>query len=175
MILLKVILILSMLYIAWEDFSFREVSLYAFVVFLIVAVLFEFGSQNYKTVLTNGGLNLGIVSFQLLVTYLYFSIIRKKRKQFFSQVLGAGDLLFYIPVIFLFSPLNFICIHLIGLLMILIGFALYRIVIRPVKTIPLAGGLSLFMAFVLVGSWLYSPDLTYDDMYLTDFLYTLSL
>lgn len=175
MIFLKIILLVVMLYIAYEDFRFRAISLYSIVVFLIAAVSYSFLLQGIQPAVYSTLWNLAIAGVQLAVTYLYFRFIKKQREGFVNNTLGVGDLLFYIPVLFLFSPLNFIIIHILSLFIVLVAFVIYKSFYKPLSTVPLAGGLSVIMLAALVSSWLYLPAALYDDMFIADLLYSLSL
>lgn len=174
MLIVKIILLASMLYIAYEDFRFRAVSLYSFIGFGGTAIIYSLLQQGLISTLKSSFWNLVIVIFQLAVTFLYFRLVKKQAGTFINKSLGAGDLIFLIPVLFLFSPINFICIYIVSLLLVLFSFALYTVVFKRVKTIPLAGGLSMVMSFFLAGFWIYKPAVLYDDMFIADFLYTVT-
>jgi hypothetical protein len=116
--------------------------------------------------------NLIILAVQFALTWLYFVFIRKQRKNFIDRSIGLGDIIFYIPVLFLFSPLNFLIIHIASLLFVLAVFALYTATVKRTRTIPLAGGVSVFLLIVLAAAWLHKPAILYDDMLLGDLLYS---
>jgi hypothetical protein len=175
MIFLKILLLLSLFFIAYEDFRYRAISLYAIVTLLALAVTYSFLLQNIKMAIQSVLINLVIITFQFALTWIYFIVFQRHRKGFLNKKLGVGDLLFYIPVLFLFSPLNFIFFHILSLSLVLCGFALYKAFVKPVKTIPLAGGLSVIFSGVLLISWIFPTVNLYDDMVFADLFYTLQL
>lgn len=173
MLVLKVLLILSFILIAYEDFRYRAISLYGILIFSLVAVIYSFSLQSPITAFYSMFTNLAILTFQLAITWLYFRITRKHAKGFINKKLGMGDLLFYVPALFLFSPLNFIFIHIAALFLVLVGHAIYYTFVKRVKTIPLAGGLSTVFSTAFLISWFHPSLNFYDDMVLADFLYML--
>ncbi len=173
MILLKTLLLSSLLFIAYEDFRYRALSLYAIISFFLVAVIYAFYLQSFKTAFFSMLINLVTLTLQLAATWLYFRIFRKNGSGFINTKLGMGDLLFYVPVLFLFSPLNFVFIHIGSLLMVLIGFAIYGTFVKQVKTIPLAGGLSVVFSAAFILSWILPGINFYDDMFIADILFML--
>ncbi|HEX3007375.1 MAG TPA: hypothetical protein VHO90_07145 [Bacteroidales bacterium] len=174
MLLLKLILVVCLCYIAYEDIRSRTISLYAVVVFLGASLAYSFSMQKANDALYAAMVNLIILAMQFAFTWLYFIVVRKHRRSFIDRSIGMGDIIFYIPVLFLFSPLNFLFIHIASLLFVLTAFALYTAAVRRIKTIPLAGGISVFLLIVLGAAWLHKPAMLYDDMLLGDILYAFS-
>lgn len=174
MIVLKVILLVLLLYTAYEDFRFRAISLYSVLLLLIAAIVYSVSVQGIIPAVKFMFLNLLIITFELILTWLWFAAVRKQ-KGFINRFIGTGDLLFYFPLLFLFSPLNFLIIHIVSLLLILAAFLFYKTVIRPVQTIPLAGGLAAVLILVLSLSWFIRPAMLYDDLVMADIFYSLAL
>lgn len=86
--------------------------------------------------------NLGFILIQLLGLSLYFSVKNRKLVNITKEYLGIGDILFFIPLCFLFSPLHFIVFFISSFIFILIGYFLWKLY-QPTKTIPLAGALAI--------------------------------
>lgn len=102
------------------------------------------------------GFNSLFVGIQLLGVSLYFSIKHRAWTNITQQYLGLGDVLFFFALTPLFAPVHFCCFFVGSLLVILLGAGIYHLLIKNIKTIPLAGAMSI--------SWLaYQTVLYYDN------------
>lgn len=126
--------------VSYQDFRERAISWWLIPLLLITC----FGIQQY-TLGYNLWFGVFVNSFfllaQLLGLSLYFSIKHRKFVNITKEYLGIGDILFFIPLCFLFSPLHFIVFFISSFIFILLGYFLWR-VFQPIETIPLAGALA---------------------------------
>lgn len=91
--------------------------------------------------------NLMFVSALLLVVFLYSKI---KLKMKFNQVIGLGDILFFLTICFSFSTLSFLVVFISALIFSLI---LHLSVKNKKQSVPLAGYMSLFFGLAYLGYW----------------------
>jgi len=107
---------IPLLFIIYEDFKYRAIHWIWLVVFigLIIGLL----PIEPITVLVN----LALIGFQLLGLTLYFSLKEKKFINIVNQFLGIGDILFFIPLCFLFTPENLIWFFVCSLIFTLLAF-----------------------------------------------------
>lgn len=114
--------------------------------------------------------NLLFVGIQWLGVSLYFSMKHRRWVDVTQHYLGIGDVLFFVAITPLFSPLHFCCFFIGALLLILLGVGLYRLMGASLKTIPLAGAMSglglLYYPFLWYQNW--SP---YEDGLLLELWY----
>ena len=117
------------------------------------------------------GLNLALVLGQLAVVALYFSLRNGKFTNILQGYFGLGDFLFLVAVAGAFFTPAFLIWYLAGLMITLLGVAIWKLVWKPAKlSIPLAGGMALVLiAFMTVDLAASSIDL-YDDYWLVALL-----
>lgn len=109
--------------------------------------------------------NLAIVFIQLFVLFIYFSIKSGNITNIVNRQLGLGDILFFIPLAALFSPLHFIAFFVVSLMLTLLSVVLLRFIKKIDNTrIPLAGAMSLVLIIWLVCARFFNINL-YDDYF----------
>jgi len=109
-------LILPVLPVIYEDFKYRAIH-WIWIASLLLLVLWI-----YPINWTYSGLNLLFLGLQLALLSIYFSIKNRKWINLFKEYLGIGDVVFFIPLCFIFSPVNQILFFIITLIFSLIGF-----------------------------------------------------
>ncbi len=148
MLLIKVLLILSLLLIFYQDLKERQVYW-----FLFPIAAFFFGVLYYtNTIKTLFFLsvvtNLMFVGVLVLVIYLY---ARYKLKLGIFNVFGLGDLLLFIGLAFTFSSVSFLVLFVCALIFSLL---LHISIKRSNATVPLAGYMSLFFGITYIAQWM---------------------
>lgn len=99
--------------------------------------------------------NLLFLGVQLLLVTAYFSVKNKRLTNITAGMLGWGDILLLMSVAFYCSVLNFMVFYLLSLLLIVMGWALYRsLAQKPNPHIPLAGLQALLLAGCIALGWL---------------------
>jgi len=93
--------------------------------------------------------NMAFVAINMIGIVLYFSIKSKQLINPIDNVIGLGDVIFFIVITPLFSLKPFILFFIIGLLFSLITHLIYS-AFKKSENIPLAGYLSIFLVVHLV-------------------------
>lgn len=126
-----------LLLILIEDFRFRGVRWWYFLLAALLAAGVEFSYFRIEDVIINTCFTL----IQVAMLSLYFSIKERRLVNITRQYLGWGDILFWLVLCLLFSPLNFVLFFMVSMLfvsMIVAGWKLSGI--KPaMTTVPLAG------------------------------------
>ena len=152
-IVFKILLIASLILITIQDFRERRVSWVLFPVYAVVGSYLFVASSTIRWFLTNVFMNIGLVTLILFILYTYARFILKK--DFFKEVFGLGDLLFFIAFSLSFSTLAFINFFFFSILATLVFWIVKQKIYRSkATTIPLAGCMSLFLIFVYFSQWL---------------------
>jgi len=108
--------------------------------------------------------NLGFILLQLILVTGWFSIRNRKLINISKEHLGIGDILFFLPLCLLFSPINFILFYLSSIICILTGYLIFKFISSSkTNTIPLAGGISVFVICFFVGNFFLSCNRYSDD------------
>lgn len=151
-------IILPILPIIYEDFKYRAihwvwVALFAGIIIIVYPIDWE---QSF--------LNALFMGLQLFLLNIYFSIKNRRWINLFENYLGIGDLVFFLPLCLLFSPVNFILFFIASLSLTLLGYLVYQISFpdNKVQTIPLAGAMAIVLIFVLLVSLYFGIALNQD-------------
>lgn len=143
MLYLSIFLCMCFLGIFYFDFTTRYVYLWLYIIAAITSVFLSLHILSFQDFLFQWLFNLGILSTQWGIVYLYFSF---KQKKFVNPLtlIGTGDVLIFIILTFLFPPLLFI-LFIIGALSIslLVHAICLQFIQSYDKTVPLAGYVSL--------------------------------
>ena len=141
MVMLNIISLLCLLAICFQDF--RERKLYAWLI-IITAILLSF-TYFLKTSTTqymvNIGLNVGIVILIIGILFLYAKL---KLKTALSNVLGLGDILFFIVIAISFPISTFVVLFSFSLLFSLVLYLVAKPSLKD-ENVPLAGLQALFL------------------------------
>jgi len=148
---LKIISIILLFVITFQDFRFRAVSWYIFPALLGLYIADNYLSNGLTTGTVFFFTNLLIILIQLAGVFLYFILKNWGKRAQITNYLGLGDVLFFIVLAAAFSPFGFILFIVIALLSAILWYAL-RMVMKKDKeiTIPLAGIMSGLLIMVIV-------------------------
>jgi len=145
MVLLKIILLLILGVIMYEDISSRMVHWILFPVLMILVGYSFFIQTNTVFFLINIGMNFLLISGIILILFLYTKLIIKR--PFLNTSFGLGDVLFFYAVSVAFPTVTFVVLFVFALV-----FSLSLHFIRKHRetnpTVPLAGYMALFFAIV---------------------------
>jgi hypothetical protein len=109
-------------------------------------------------------LNTLFILLQLVCLTLYFSIKKKKLFNIVDTYMGLGDILFFIVVCAVFSPVNFIAFYFISMILTLTGVLLYNFFSsRPATDIPLAGSMAAVLLLIVVTTFIFPGINFYND------------
>jgi len=149
MLWLKLLIIILLSCIAFEDFKYRMVKLIFYLVLSVALLILRLDIISFIGLLTVFGMNLAYLLFLLSVSLLTMYVRHRKVSSPFTYI-GAGDLLLLFAFCIWFDTLNFILFNTISLVVALTShFVLSRYAFyQRHTTIPLAGIQSL--CFIVV-------------------------
>jgi len=148
--LLKIAASVTLVCIAYQDFKARQVYWFFFPLLGIFLGLMHFFNTAVSQIFVYQILiNLIMVSLVLTVLYIMVKYVLKKR--FLNHSLGLGDILFFYAFALGFPSLTFIILFANSLLFSVLFFFFLKKRLE-LKTIPLAGIMSLFMLTVFIAS-----------------------
>lgn len=145
MLIFKLILLLILGIIVYEDVTSRMVHwiLFPMVLLLVGSTHLEHSTRWFF--LINSSMNILVISTIILILFIYAKVILKK--PFLNTSFGLGDLLFFYAISVAFPTVTFIILFVFSLI-----FSLVLHVFRSRKaidaTIPLAGYMALFFVIV---------------------------
>lgn len=151
--------------VVFQDFKSRSISWFLipllFAAFIGSALL-KIDTQEF---ITYSGINLIIISMNLLGVTLFVWLKEKKLKNIVDSYLGLGDILFFLVLTTVFSPLNFIVFYLGSIILITVIYGSIILFNKQTKTlIPLAGAMSVLLIMVLIADVMLSRFNVYQDI-----------
>lgn len=149
MIFLKILLVFSFLIVLWQDVQSREVYWFLFPIIGVCCGFLYFLNTMPELFLISIFMNLIFLSILLLVIYLYS---KYKLKSSLKTSIGSGDVLLFFALCLSFSSVSFITCFVLSLTFSLVLHLLFK-KRDSIKTVPLAGYMSLFFVLVYLGSW----------------------
>jgi hypothetical protein len=149
----KILLLLTLSIIFYQDFKERRVWAFLFLLFGLLGSYLFYRDSEWEFYKLSILINLGIIIIVLLMNYLFARFILKKR--FLKEALGLGDVLFFLAFAISFPTVTFINFFVFSILFTFV----FHIVLKNVsiswhKNPPLAGCMSLFLIAVYLTKWL---------------------
>ena len=147
------LLLITLSIIIYQDLKSRAISWWTIPMLLASVIYIRSIEQGWNMILVEGGLNLGFLIVQLVLISTYFSVKQRQFTNIADTYLGWGDILFLIPIAFLFPTFSFVIFYVSSVLVVLLGFLFYKKIINnKIETIPLAGGQAIYLILVLISS-----------------------
>lgn len=140
---LKLILLLIFAIVLYQDYKDRLVYWFLYPVIGILVFGIQLYAVPMELVFLNSVLNLLFVGILLGVSFIYM----KFRKLSFQNAIGLGDVLFFIFLSFGFATISFIVLFVFSLVFSLLLHVVFQNK-NQLKTVPLAGYMSLFFGVV---------------------------
>lgn len=163
-LILLIILIALLIVIVFQDFKWRAISWFILPLLLITIITKALSDIDLKELMINSGINLLIVLINLLGVTLLISFKEKRLTNIIDNYLGLGDILFFIILCTLFSPINFILFFLGSILLITLIYGLISLIKQKQVLIPLAGAMSaLLITALLIQEYFYEFNF-YNDI-----------
>jgi hypothetical protein len=150
MIIIKIILLILLGVIFYQDYKERLVYWFLFPLVALCSGFLFYNNTLPELFVASVVLNLMFVSVLLLVVFMYSKLILKVR---LKDVFGLGDMLLFLSIIFSFSTVSFLVILVFALFFSLVIHLLLK-KHSALKTVPLAGYLSLFFGLSYLTFWM---------------------
>ena len=151
LLVLKIVCLSCLIAIVAQDFRERLVYTWLFICVGILMSLFYFFETTIFMYLLNIGVNIGTLIIILGILHLYAKF---KIGQPLNQVLGLGDILFFIMIAISFPIPIFFVLFSFSLIFGLLLFLLLKPKLKE-KNVPLAGLQALFFTLVLSLNWMF--------------------
>ena len=159
-ILIKIILLISLLLILYQDIKQRQIWVILLPIFAVTGSLLFYYSTMTSFFLYSILINLALVGVLILINYLFAKFILKM--SLFKEALGIGDVLFFIAFAMSFPTISFINFFVFSLLFSLVLQMMLKLFSKEKKqitednfnTIPLAGYMSGFLIAIYSYHWL---------------------
>lgn len=162
MLLLTAILpILLLLALAWQDFRYREV--YAFSFLLVWAALLLGAYLGSTLSWRHVSFNMLLLLLHAVLLYAYCSLRGLRCQLMGQQLIGLGDLAFFVILTCCFSPTNYMLFLAGSLIITLVAALTYRLMGGRQGTVPLAGAQAVLLAIVLACELYLGANIRYTD------------
>jgi hypothetical protein len=146
MILLKIAIVSVFTVITWQDIKERLVYWFCYPLVGILGFFIQKNFLELDTIIINSLVNLSLITTVILILWVYSKIILKRK--LVNQSIGIGDVLFFIALAFCFSIVSFYVLFVFSLFFSLLMHFLLKKNYKEHTTIPLAGYMAVFFAFV---------------------------
>lgn len=150
MLFIQIILIVIFLLIFYQDIKDRQVYWFLFPIVAILTGILSYMNIYQDFYLISIGINMTFVAFLISIVFLYS---KYKLKTEMGNTFGLGDLLLFIALAFTFASVSFIILFVFGLIFSLILHLLLKNKSK-LKSVPLAGYMSLFFSVAYISHWL---------------------
>ena len=168
LIIIKVFIFIICILIFYQDLRYRSVTWILFPLLCILLfchslLLFSFKDIFFDRIL----INILISAFTALGIISYFFLKRKKYKITLSEMIGWGDLLFFLAITPFFSPLSYCIFIILGSTISIVVKIIYDYISNEKSlNIPLAGNLALLLSILIfMIEMKILPELT-DNLYI---------
>ncbi len=164
-VVLLIILVSLLTVVVVQDFKSREISWFLIPLLFIGFIAYAILNIGISELLTYFGINLYIVFSSLLGATIIISIRNRKLTNIINTHLGLGDVLFFVVLTTVFSPINFILFYIGSIFiasLIYGGIALFSK--QHQLLTPLAGAMSVLLIITIVLDQFISTIQCYQDI-----------
>ena len=151
-ILLKIVLIISLGAIAYQDIKERKVYLWLLLITFFLIGFLHYQQRTYIQFFITSLINIVIVLTIVTILFLYTKF---KLKLPIKETFGLGDFLFFLILAIGFPTITFVVLFSFSLFFSLLLFLLLKRKLTQ-KTVPLAGLQALFFVFIFLLNWITS-------------------
>lgn len=155
-LLYKIIIILCLGFIFYQDNKSREVYWFLFPLLGTLLCLLFFENSYLNFLVLSMLFNSLLISCVIIILYLYTKLFAKIK--FLNHSFGTGDLLFFYAFSFGFPTITFIVLFTFSILFSTLIFFLFK---KNKRTVPLAGYMSLFLLFTFIASLFITYPILY--------------
>ncbi|TGV01059.1 hypothetical protein [Flavivirga rizhaonensis] len=142
-----ILLVIALLFVLYFDTKKRTIHVILPVLIFCFSALINYTSSDLR--LADIIYNIGFLLINIFGLILYFSLKAKKFVNPIDHLIGLGDILFFIAITPLFKLEIFIPFFIVGLLFSLLLYGTI-LLLKKIKTIPLAGYLALYLVINIV-------------------------
>ncbi len=161
----EIILFVIMLVVIYNDFKYRLISTFALIAIFCLTFVNMIFKYDFLTFLLNGVLNILFLFFLFLTIKLYFKL--RKEDDIINKQIGAGDLYYFVCLIFAFTPVSFMFYLTFTFIISLIWFLISRLTKTANRDlVPLAGIAALLFVFYQSIGFLSEYNLFSDYYYI---------
>jgi hypothetical protein len=163
-VILLIIAVLLLSVIVYQDFTKRAISWFLIPMLLVVFIANGLLQINIEEFAWYSGINLFQIILNLLGVTLLISIKEKKLTNILNSHIGLGDILFFLLLATVFSPINFMVFYYGSILISLIVYGSIKLIDKSnQKPAPLAGLMSVMLVIVIIIEQSTSLIHFYDD------------
>lgn len=98
----------SLVILMREDYLNQMVSVKYIIAFMAAVILIGLSSSVFSLWIYNTVVNLSVLFFLLLTIQVYYRLRYKQNNLFIDRLLGKADVLFFMALGFIFSPVNYL-------------------------------------------------------------------
>lgn len=158
----NITLICLLILIVYQDFRFRGINWFILFLTMINMLITRLLEQPIN--IFEEAIKLGFLTINFLVLFVYYSIKNKRITNIVNKYLGIADILLFIGICFVFSPINFILFFVSSLFIALIlSFVLGNTSTDKNFEIPLAGLVGIQLTILIVINLLFNVSLQDDS------------
>jgi len=150
-VIIKLLLIIALVAICYQDFKERQVYLGLLVLTGVFMSFLHFNNSDPTVYFWNIILNITVIL--IIYTVLFFYSLWRLKKSI-SQTFGLGDLLFFIALAVGFSTATFLVLFTFSLIFSLVFYISIKSNFKT-KTVPLAGLQAIFIVLIYTFNWIF--------------------
>lgn len=156
MLAVKIILVISLMVIFFQDLKERKVYWFLFPIMALCTAYLCLSTTVFEVFWRTSLINIGVIAIIFMVLHLYATY---KLKTTLKEVFGLGDALLFIAFCVAFPVASFIVFFVFALLFSLIIHMVFKHKMKE-ESVPLAGYMSLFLLMVFTVHWIgFIPNL----------------
>ena len=149
--LIKILACLVMLAIAYQDFKYRTIHWFLFLLICVLFIIDALTSMSLILYAKNVYCNLILIAFQFSLLCSFYVIKGRNLKLIVNKIIGTGDILFILLLSLFFSWHSFLFYYIGGLVFsIIIWLLLKHILIIEEEFVPFAGLMAVFCILIII-------------------------
>lgn len=170
MLVIHSIIFSSLLSIAWQDFKYKAVYWWLFILLMIGLSVKQGIIIGIEPIMHSFSINCLFLASQLLCLTAYISIRERRLVDIFKGHFGLGDLFFLIGASVYFSFLNFVVYYSLSLVVVILTtIAIGSVTKQTNPKIPLAGYQAIVLLFFIISSHFFNIDWS-SDQWLSNYI-----
>lgn len=159
LVFLKILIISTFVCVLYQDIRERMVYWFLYPLIGIQGFLIQLYYIPLDAILIYSIINILLILVLITISYLYFRFFLNRK--YINESIGLGDLLLFVFLSFAFPTITFWILFVISLLLSLVLFILIKQTNNEIKTIPLAGYMSLFFGFMYIVTLFTNKNILY--------------